>query len=101
WTAEGDDVLEGLIKTVLEKMDPSALRRALRNKRLVGGAKILLLLVAGWLRVGTLVNEAWDHMSVDARTRNKVNDLVRDAMENWIGEEGKRTPGVPPNRLLV
>jgi hypothetical protein len=40
-------------------------------------------------------------MSVDARTRNKVNDLVREAMEDWVSDQQGRAPGVPPKRLLV
>ncbi len=101
WTAEGADVLEGLIKSVLEGMDPSALRRALRNKRLIGALKIPLLLVAGWLRVGALVNEAWEQMSVDGRTRNQINVVVRDAMDEWLKQERAKVPGAGGDRLLV
>ena len=68
WTAEGQDVLEGLVKSVLAAMDKNALRRALRNKRLVSVVKIPLFLIAGWLRVGSVVDEAWNALSADART---------------------------------
>jgi CheY-like chemotaxis protein len=101
WTAEGEDVLEGLVKSVLEAMDKNALRRALRNKRLVSAVKIPLLLVAGYLRVGGLVDEAWNALSVDARTRNQVNDLVTKAMEEWFQEARQRTSSLEPDRLLV
>src|ERR1700753_4178900 len=36
WTADSAGVLEGLIKTVLQKLDSRALWRALWSKRLVG-----------------------------------------------------------------
>ena len=97
WTAEGQDVLEGLVKSVLEAMDKNALRRALRKKRLVGVLKIPLLLIAGWLRVGSLVDQAWNAMSADARTRNQVNDVVTKAMKDWFAQAGR----AGPDRLIV
>jgi CheY-like chemotaxis protein len=101
WTAENEDVLEGLVKSVLEAMDKNALRRALRNKRLVSAVKIPLLLVAGYLRVGGLVDEAWRALSVDARTRNQVNELVSSAMKEWFEKARETTGELGPNRLLV
>jgi CheY-like chemotaxis protein len=97
WTAEGQDVLEGLVKSVLEAMDKNALRRALRNKRLVSVLKIPLLLIAGWLRVGNLVDEAWNALSADARTRNQVNEVVTRAMKDWFAQVGE----AGPDRLIV
>jgi CheY-like chemotaxis protein len=97
WTAEGQDVLEGLVKSVLEAMDKNALRRALRNKRMVSALKIPLYLVAGWLRVGNLVDEAWNAMSADARTRNQVNEVVTKAMRDWFAHVGE----AGPDRLIV
>jgi CheY-like chemotaxis protein len=101
WTAEDEDVLEGLVKSVLQAMDKNILRRALRKRRFVSILKIPLLLVAGWLRVGALVNEAWEQLSVDAHTRNQVNDVVREAMNAWL-EKSRRKTGKPSfDRLLV
>jgi CheY-like chemotaxis protein len=101
WTAEDEDVLEGLVKSVLQAMDKNFLRRALRKRRLVSILKIPLLLVAGWLRVGALVNEAWEQLSVDAHTRNQVNDVVREAMDAWL-EKSRQKSGDPSfDRLLV
>jgi CheY-like chemotaxis protein len=97
WTAEGQDVLEGLVKSVLAAMDKNALRRALRKKRLIGILKIPLLLIAGWLRVGSLVDQAWNAMSADARTRNQVNDVVTKAMKDWFAHVGE----AGPDRLIV
>jgi CheY-like chemotaxis protein len=97
WTAEGQDVLEGLVKSVLEAMDKNALRRALRKKKLVGVLKIPLLLAAGWLRVGSLVDQAWDALSADARTRNQVNEVVTKAMKTWFTQVGE----AGPDRLIV
>ncbi len=102
WTAEADDVLEGLIKTVLQAMDPNVLRQTLRKERVVGVVKVGVLFLAGWLRVGALVNEAWDRMSVDARDeeRGKRSRHQGDD-EIWLGEQEGRVPEVPPRKLLV
>ena len=97
WTAEGSDVLEGLIKSVLDAMDPSILRRTLRNKKIVSSLRIPILIIAGWLRLGSLADEVWGRLSVDARSRNEINRLVREAMENWTAGTGSASP----NRLLV
>jgi len=101
WTAEDEDVLEGLVKSVLQAMDKNILRRALRKRRFVSILKIPLLLVAGWLRVGALVNEAWEQLSVDAHTRNQVNDVVREAMNAWLEKSRRKTGNPSFDRLLV
>jgi CheY-like chemotaxis protein len=101
WTAEDEDVLEGLVKSVLEAMDKNILRRALRRRRFVSILKIPLLLVAGWLRVGALVNEAWEQLSVDAHTRNQVNDVVEEAMNAWLEKTRRKTGNPSFDRLLV
>jgi CheY-like chemotaxis protein len=92
WTAEGGgNALEGLIKSVLQAMDPNALRRALRRRKLVGGLRIGLLFVAGWLRVGALVDAAWDRLSADSRTRNETQALVEETMREWLAQVGAAT----------
>jgi CheY-like chemotaxis protein len=101
WTAEGEDVLEGLVKSVLEGMDPNALRRTLRRRRLMNVAKVPLLLVAGVARVGPLVDEAWDRLSVDARTRNQINGVVQQAMTEWLDQARRSVPQLEGDRLLV
>ena len=89
WTAEGGgNALEGLIKSVLQAMDPNALRRALRRRKLVGSLRIGLLFVAGWLRVGALVDAAWDRLSADSRTRNETQALVEETMRDWLAHVG-------------
>src|SRR6266498_1454169 len=52
WTSEGSDALEGLIKSVLDKLDPNILRRTLRNQKLMNWARALASLVASLLRLG-------------------------------------------------
>jgi CheY-like chemotaxis protein len=101
WTAEGSDVLEGLIKSVLDAMDPNALRRALRNERLVSGLRIPLLILGGLVRMGPLADEVWNRLSVDARRRNQINHLVREAMLEWRMRAVQKTGDPSASQLLV
>ncbi|MBJ7332740.1 MAG: hypothetical protein JHC95_22790, partial [Solirubrobacteraceae bacterium] len=101
WVAEGTDVLEGLVKSVLDAMDPSVLRRALRNERLMSVLGFAWRLVAAWLRLGSLADAAWDKLSVDAKTRNQINELVSKAMRDWAERAAKENGGPSAQRMLV
>jgi hypothetical protein len=96
WTSEEQDVLEGLIKSVLDRIDPSVLRRAVRNQHLMSWLRVAVSIVAGWLRLGSLVDQIWRQVAVDPRTRNEMRVLMVDAMERWM----KRSPR-GSDRLLV
>jgi CheY-like chemotaxis protein len=97
WTAQEGEVLEGLIKTVLDEMDPNVLRRALRNKRVGKGLRIAGRAAAGLLRMDKVVDEIWEKVSVDPRARNEMRQLMEEAMEDWIGKR----PEAGPGRMLV
>jgi len=97
WTAQEGEVLQGLIKSVLDAMDPNVLRRALRNKRVGKGLRIAGRAVAGALRMDKVVDEIWDKVSVDPRARNEMRELMEQAMQDWIGKR----PDVGPGRMLV
>ena len=97
WTADGNGVLEGLLKTVLNKMDANVLRRALLNAKLMGWLRVLVSIVAGWLRVTSIVDEVWKRVAVDPRGRNELRGLVEKAIEDWR----KHQEGNPDDALLV
>jgi CheY-like chemotaxis protein len=96
WTAGEGDVLEGLIKSVLERMDASMLRRAARNQSLMSGLRVATRVGARWLRVGDMVDDLWKQMSVDPNARNEMRALVVDAMNQWRSKDDS----VPQGRLL-
>jgi hypothetical protein len=96
WTSEEQDVLEGLIKSVLDRIDPNVLRRALRNQQLMSWLRVAVSVVAGWLRVGSLVDQIWRQVAIDPKTRNEMRALMVDAMERWM----ERSPR-GSDRLLV
>ena len=62
WTADDGNVLEALIKSVLGELDPNAIRRALRSGRLVGGARFVTGLIAGYFRSGNVVDSVWQQL---------------------------------------
>jgi len=102
WTASGSDALEGLIKSVLISLDPNVLRRGLRNLsqhgRLVRALRTVLMAVAGLLHAAGPINELWDRMSVDARTRNQMRDVMRDLVTDWVDGAA---PGAGGRMLVV
>jgi CheY-like chemotaxis protein len=96
WTADETGVLEGLVKTVLNEMDPNVLRRTLRNKRLMSWVRVVVSVAAGWLRISSIVDQVWDRVAVDPRARNELRDLVEQAVTDWR----ERQEGLPDDALL-
>ena len=97
WTFEGEDVLEGLVKTVLEQLDPNILRRALRNERFTSALQALTRIASRWLGISELVNEIWETVKVDPRARNQLNDMLASAMNDWV----RKVPRGSPRRSIV
>jgi hypothetical protein len=87
WTAEDGDALAGLIKSVLEELDPNIVRRALRNltrrKRLMGIAGIGLTVAARFFGVNRLVDELWTRLYLDDQSRNKLRGEIEDMLKEW------------------
>ncbi|HUA74853.1 MAG TPA: P-loop NTPase fold protein [Solirubrobacteraceae bacterium] len=96
WSAGDTGTLEGLIKTVLNEMDANVLRRALRKKQLMSWVRVIVSVVAGFLRVGNVVDELWRSVEVDPRTRNELRELMQEAIGRWR----EKNSGVPGGRLL-
>lgn len=88
WTAGGSG-LEGLIKSVLDRLDPRSLRRLARavsgESVAASWARVLVRGLAGTVRLHHLVDGIWDRLAVDTRTRNNAQDLLRQALSDWTG----------------
>ncbi|MDA3624144.1 P-loop NTPase fold protein [Saccharopolyspora sp. WRP15-2] len=95
WTS-GPDALEVLIKTVLLTFDRNIVRRAyhrlMRRRRVVGVLRVLFNLVVGASRVVPVVDRIWQELSVNAKARNEIRDVVREMAEDWVdnGSTGGR-----------
>lgn len=96
WTADDGGVLEGLVKTVLSELDPNALRRAMRNEKLIGGLRAGLSIVAGFLGLGNVVDTFWNQVATDPRARNDLRKLVGEAVGSWRDKQ----PELEDGRLL-
>ncbi len=96
WTSEGNSVLEGLIKSVLDRIDPNILRRSLRRQHLVRGFRLTVTVVASVLRLGNLVDRIWERISIDPRARNEMAELMKLAMSDWMARSRQ-----PQGRVLV
>ncbi|WP_215546387.1 P-loop NTPase fold protein [Amycolatopsis sp. CA-230715] len=101
WTSGAASALEGLIKSVLLRFDRNLIRRAVRSvtgrAHLVGLLRGTALLVGSAFGIGKVVNELWQALAVDARSRNQLKGVLRDLFTTWIAK-GDRTGG---QRLLV
>jgi CheY-like chemotaxis protein len=97
WTSERGDTLEGLIKSVLAKVDTNILRRYARDENVITGIRVLTTLAAGPLRLGNVVDALWERASIDPKARNQLRKLIGDTMEEWVA----KTPRGSDTRLLV
>jgi KAP family P-loop domain len=96
WTAEQkQDVLEGLIRSVLESLDSSVLRRFLR-KRYTSLALRVAMTIAGRL-VGSarLADQIWEQFAADPTLRNEIRDELDRAIGEWLAKPRLRPESAP------
>ena len=96
WTAPESQVLEGLVRSVLDQLDTNLIRRVARKRKLLRGLGIGASFVAGWFHLGNVVDRLWEKASVDPKQRNELNGFVREAMEKWLAKTSS-----PNGRLIV
>lgn len=101
WTAEGGNALEGLIKSVLGELDGNVVRsrsrKLMQRHRALGIARLGSMLLGRFFGVARLVDELWDQLRVDAKSRNELRELIRGVLSDWVERDGKRDP----DRALV
>ncbi|MEV5539052.1 P-loop NTPase fold protein [Saccharopolyspora shandongensis] len=94
WTS-GADALEVLIKSVLLTFDRNIVRRAYhrlaKRRRALRVFRLLLKVVLRFFGVHRLVDELWRQLSVDAKSRNEIRDVVHDMAKDWA--DGGTSPG--------
>jgi hypothetical protein len=96
WTAEGENALEGLIKSVLNELDPNVVRRwarrTLARPRVVSFARIGFAVVTRFFGVARLVDELWNQLAIDAKTRNQLRNLIQGMLSDWVSSGSSRDP---------
>jgi hypothetical protein len=88
WTAEGENALEGLIKSVLVELDSRVVRRWARKlgqqRNVLLIARIGFALVARFFGLARLVDELWSRLEVDAKSRNELRELIHNILSDWV-----------------
>ena len=97
WTFDGEDILEGLMKTVLNQLDPGILKRTLRNKKFTKAFHAIARIAASWFGIGKMVDEIWEAINIDPRARNELRELIVDTMSEWV----KKTPKRDYERTII
>ncbi|WP_433261317.1 KAP family P-loop NTPase fold protein [Actinosynnema sp. CS-041913] len=87
WTAEGAGALTALIRSVLDQMDPSVLRRVLRRTRRSSWLTTPFVVLATWLGLRALADDLWQRFRVDASQRNQIRKEIQDAVTAWADRE--------------
>ena len=93
WTFEGQDVLGALIRNVVEQLDPSVVRRMLRQKKLIAWGRVIFNIALGWLRMDNLSKTLWNKMNVDPSVRNELRTLLAESMEALKKKNRKKKGG--------
>ncbi|MFD0745613.1 P-loop NTPase fold protein [Phytohabitans flavus] len=88
WTASGVSALTGMLERVLEKLDPSLVRRSFRRLNgggLLGNAlRVGVTMLAGVFRVDRAIDQLWERMSIDAKAREQARQLLQTALTSWV-----------------
>ena len=97
WTAEGENALEGLIKSVLGELDPNTVRRWFRRlaqqQRVMLVTRIGFALIARFFGMARLVDEIWTRLGGDSKSRNEMRGLIHGMLSDWIDQDGRHSPG--------
>lgn len=83
WTAGDGDVLEGLVRSVINRIDSRILRKAARKKKLSASLRAVATGGAHFARVGPVVDRLWEAIESDPTARNDMHQLMRSAMREW------------------
>jgi AAA lid domain/KAP family P-loop domain/Clp amino terminal domain, pathogenicity island component len=93
WTAQGENALESLIKSVLLELDPNIVRRwarkLVKRRGMVGLARIGFGIAARFLGVTKLVDDMWTRLEVDAQARNQLRECIQGMLSEWVKQGGK------------
>jgi CheY-like chemotaxis protein len=88
WTASGANALNGMLRLVLDRLDPNVVRRSVRSLRrrglLTGTARVGLTVLARFFGADRAIDELWQRMAVDAKAREEARELLKAAVTSWV-----------------
>ncbi|MDA2808643.1 P-loop NTPase fold protein [Nocardiopsis suaedae] len=101
WSSSRADTLEGIIKSVLMRIDRRFLRRALQQvverRALLGVARSASIVAGSVLGVTGLVDQLWNRLSASPQSRNDMAESLRTLTTEWA----ERGPYSPKRMLVV
>ncbi len=93
WTAQGENALESLIKSVLLELDPNIVRRWARKvakkRHVVGITRVGFAIAARFLGLSRLIDSMWTTLEVDAQARNELRENIQGMLSEWVEHPGK------------
>jgi hypothetical protein len=97
WTAENSSVLENLISAVLTELDPNFVRRwankLARRRGLLSALRIGFAVAAGFFGLSRAVNDLMASLSISARSRSQMRDLIQEVLGDWLNSGGGTNEG--------
>jgi KAP family P-loop domain len=97
WTAEGDNALAGLIKSVLGEVDPNIIRRWVTRLAKQQNAMLLtrigISMAARFFGVGRLIDELWTRLGGDSKSRNEMRDVIHRMLAEWVNHNNTSYDG--------
>ena len=99
WTAHEGEILEGLLKTVLDEVDSGLISRARRDTRLKRRARVATTAAATLVPLsgaGPVVDALWQLAASDPAARNRLRRTIEHAMRVWAYADSDQV-----KRLLV
>jgi hypothetical protein len=87
WTAEGSSALTALIRSVLQELDPSVLRRLLRKTRRSSWLLAPFMIAGSLLGLRRMADDLWAQFSVDATQRNEIGRELRRVLAEWADQD--------------
>ena len=86
WTAHEGEILEGLLKTVLDEVESGLISRARRDTRLKRRARVATTGAAALFplsRAAPVVDALWELAASDPAARNQLRRTIEHAMRVW------------------
>jgi hypothetical protein len=99
WTAHEGEIVEGLLKTVLDEVDSGLISRARRDTRLKRRARVATTAAASLVPLSgpaSVVDALWQLAESDPAARNQLRRTIEQALRAWAYADSDQV-----KRLLV
>nr|WP_081911287.1 P-loop NTPase fold protein [Amycolatopsis vancoresmycina] len=95
WTAQADNALDSLIKSVIMKLDARLLRRWIRklskSRHTLTLLRLAFSVATRFFGISRLADELWAKLEVNAKSRNEMRDWIQKILEDWTKDSRLRT----------